>query len=134
MAVALYERILVPDGWVAYADAAATLRALRSAGLPVAAVSNVGFDLRPVLDGLGLLELLDAVVLSCEVGATKPDPRIFAAACAALGADPAQTLMVGDHLEADGGASAAGLRTLILPMTPPGGVHGLAAVLDAVAS
>jgi HAD superfamily hydrolase (TIGR01509 family) len=133
MAVALYERILVPDGWVAYADAAATLRALRSAGLPVAAVSNVGFDLRPVLDGLGLLELLDAVVLSCEVEATKPDPRIFAAACAALGADPAQTLMVGDHPEADGGASAAGLRTLILPMTPPGGVHGLAAVLDAVA-
>ena len=48
-------------------------RRCASAGVRVAAVSNVGFDLRPVLDGLGLLEHLDAVVLSYEVGAVKPD-------------------------------------------------------------
>jgi HAD superfamily hydrolase (TIGR01509 family) len=129
LATALYERILVADGWVAYADAAGVLRDLRAAGLRVGAVSNIGFDVRPVLDGLGLLGLLDGCVLSFEEGVTKPDPRIFRTACAALGADPAQTLMVGDHPAADGGAAAAGLRTLILPMTPPGGVHGLAAVL-----
>ena len=129
LATALYDRILLPDGWVAYADAAGVLEALQAAGLRVGAVSNVGFDLRPVLDGLGLLGLLDACVLSFEVGVAKPDPRIFRAACTALGVDPAQTLMVGDHPEADGGAAAAGLRTLILPMTPAGGVHGLEAVL-----
>lgn len=132
MAEALYERILVADGWVAYADALPVLGALRERGLRVGAASNVGFDLRPVLDGLGLLALLDAVVLSYEVGALKPEPRIFQVACTALGTAPKDTLMVGDHAEADGGATAAGLRSLILPMTPPGGVHGLAAVLDAV--
>jgi HAD superfamily hydrolase (TIGR01549 family) len=132
MAEALYDRILVADGWIAYADAVGVLGALRERGLRLGAVSNVGFDLRPVLDGLGLLALLETVVLSYEVGAVKPDPRIFHAACAALGVAPAETLMVGDHAEADGGAADVGLRTLILPMTPPGGVHGLAAVLDAV--
>ncbi|HEY6760426.1 MAG TPA: HAD-IA family hydrolase [Baekduia sp.] len=131
-ATVLYERILAPHGWAAYPDAAPTLRALRERGLRIAAVSNVGFDLRPVLDGLGLLALLDAVVLSYEVGAVKPDPAIFRAACAALGVAPERALMVGDHPEADGGAAGAGLATLILPMTPPGGPHGLGAVLDMV--
>jgi HAD superfamily hydrolase (TIGR01549 family) len=132
VAEGLYARILVADGWVAYADAAPVLGALRERGLRVGAVSNVGFDLRPVLDGLGLLALLEAVVLSYEVGAVKPDPRIFRAACAALAVAPEDTLMVGDHAEADGGAAAVGMRTLILPMTPPGSVHGLRAVLDAL--
>src|SRR4051794_37024896 len=77
LATALYERILRPEGWVAYPDAAPTLRALRDRGVRVAAVSNVGFDLRPVLDGLGLLAPLHAVVLSYEVGAIKPRPEIF---------------------------------------------------------
>jgi HAD superfamily hydrolase (TIGR01509 family) len=132
LATALYERILRPEGWAAYPDAAPTLRALRDRGLRLAAVSNVGFDLRPVLDGLGLLALLDAVVLSYEVGAVKPDPAIFRTACSAVGVEPQHALMVGDHPEADGGATAAGLRTLIIPMSPPGAPHGLGAVLDLV--
>jgi HAD superfamily hydrolase (TIGR01509 family) len=132
LARALYERILVPQGWSAYPDAAPTLRALKQRGIATAAVSNVGFDLRPVLAGLGLLEDMDVVVLSYEIGAVKPDPDVFHMACDALGAEPERALMVGDHREADGGAMDAGLGFLHLPMTPPGAPHGLAAVLDAV--
>jgi HAD superfamily hydrolase (TIGR01509 family) len=132
MAAALYERILAPDGWVASPDAEPTLRALRERGIRTAAVSNVGFDLRPVLAGLGLLEHLDAVVLSFEVGAVKPAPAIFAAACAAVEVEPARALMVGDHAAADGGAAEAGIRTLLIPMSPPGAPHGLDAVLRLV--
>lgn len=132
LARALYERILEPGGWSAYPDAVPTLRALKERGIATAAVSNVGFDLRPVLAGLGLLECLDAVVLSFEVGAVKPDPDIFHMACDALGVEPEKTLMVGDHREADGGAMDAGLGFLHLPMTPPGTPHGLDVVLDAV--
>jgi HAD superfamily hydrolase (TIGR01509 family) len=131
-AQALYERILIPEGWVAYPDAAPTLRALKERGIATAAVSNVGFDLRPVLAGLGLLEYLDVVVLSYEVGAVKPDPDIFFMACDALGAEPERALMVGDSREADGGAMDAGLGFLHLPMTPPGAPHGLQTVLDAL--
>jgi HAD superfamily hydrolase (TIGR01509 family) len=133
LADVLYERILHPDGWAAYPDAAPTLEALKRRGIRIAALSNVGFDLRPVLDGLGLLAHLDAVVLSHEVGVTKPDPRIFALALERLGGvAPADALMVGDHAAADGGAADAGIRTLLLPMSPPGAPHGLAAVLALV--
>jgi HAD superfamily hydrolase (TIGR01509 family) len=131
LATALYERTLVAEGWRAYADAVPTLEALRARGVRTALVSNVGFDLRPVLDGLGLLGLLDAVVLSYEVGAIKPEPEIFAAALAALDVEPGEALMVGDHA-ADGGAVALGIRSLLLPYETPGAVHGLDAVLALV--
>jgi HAD superfamily hydrolase (TIGR01509 family) len=131
LATTLYERILLPDGWVAYPDAVPTLAALGARGVRTVAVSNVGFDLRPVLDGLGLLAELDTVVLSCEVGAVKPEPAIFLAACEAVGVTPAEALMVGDHAAADGGAAEVGIRTLLLPMSPAGAAHGLSAVLSA---
>jgi HAD superfamily hydrolase (TIGR01509 family) len=118
-----------PTGWTVYPDAISTLAALRARGVATAAVSNVGFDLRPVLDGLGLLEHLDVVVLSYEVGAVKPEPAIFTAACEAVDVAPADALMIGDHAAADGGAADAGIRTLLLPMSPAGEDHGLAAVL-----
>lgn len=105
------------------------LRELRARGLRTAAVSNIGFDARPILAGLGLLEHLDAVVLSYEVGATKPSPEIFRTACAAVGADPAATLMVGDNAVDDTGGLVLGIRTLLLPMSPAGEPHGLDAVL-----
>jgi HAD superfamily hydrolase (TIGR01509 family) len=132
LARALYERILTPGGWSAYPDAAPTLRALKERGIATAAVSNVGFDLRPVLAGLGLLEDLDVVVLSYEIGVAKPDPDVFYMACDALGVEPEKCLMVGDHRGADGGAMDAGLGFLHLPMTPPGAPHGLSTVLEAV--
>jgi HAD superfamily hydrolase (TIGR01549 family) len=132
LAEALYERIRSSEGWVSYADALLVLDALRARGVRIGVVSNVGFDLRPVLAAHGVLERVDACVLSFEAGAVKPEPAIFTAACAAIGTTPEETLMVGDHPEADGGASAAGLQTLMLPMTPAGGTHGLEAVLALV--
>jgi HAD superfamily hydrolase (TIGR01509 family) len=126
---ALYERLLTAAGWRAYADTVPVLRALREAGLPVAIVSNIGFDIRPVVAGLGFADLVDAFVLSYEVGACKPDPAIFVAACDALGVAPASALMVGDT-PADAGAVTTGCRCLILPASPADAVHGLRAVVD----
>lgn len=129
----LYGRTLIPGGWRLYTDTLATLRALRERGIAMAVVSNVGFDLRPVLDGLGLSPLLDAVVLSYEVGAIKPEAVIFHAALDAIGGvAPHEALMVGDH-PVDGGAVATGIRTLLLPYSEPGATQGLDAVLALVA-
>jgi HAD superfamily hydrolase (TIGR01509 family) len=126
---ALYERLLRPDGWCVYADTLPVLRALRAAGIRVAVVSNIGFDIRPLTTGLGLADLVDAYALSCEVGACKPDPEIFRAALDALSVAPEDALMVGDT-PADAGAAVIGCRSLILPASPPNAVHGLRAVLD----
>ncbi|MFG3644856.1 HAD family hydrolase [Micromonospora sp. NPDC047762] len=126
---ALYERLLTTEGWLPYADTAPTLTALRDAGVPVAVVSNIGFDLRPHFDAWGLTDLVGAFVLSYEVGRCKPDPAIFWRACGMLGVDPEQTLMVGDT-PADAGAVAAGCSALVLPAAEPGRENGLGAVLD----
>ena len=121
---ALYDVML--DMWWAYDDSAPLLDELRARGVRSAVLSNVGVDIRPVMERHGLRA--DAVILSCEVGAVKPQPEIFRAALEALGARPEETLMVGDAWKDDGGAAALGIRTLILPRTR-GRVHGLDAVL-----
>jgi HAD superfamily hydrolase (TIGR01509 family) len=128
---ALYERLLLPDGWRLYADTLPVLRALRAAGVAVAMVSNIGFDLCPLSAALGLAGLVDAYALSYEVGACKPAPQIFRAALDDLGVAPRDAVMVGDT-PADAGAAALGCRCLILPASPPSAVHGLRAVLDLV--
>jgi len=128
LAEALYERLLRPEGWLPYADAAPTLRALAAAGVPVAVVSNIGFDIRPLFDAWGLTDLVAGWALSFEVGRCKPDPAIFLSACQTVGADPRHTLMVGDT-PADAAAVRAGCATLVLPPAEPGEVNGLAAAL-----
>ncbi|MEV7556914.1 HAD-IA family hydrolase [Streptomyces sp. NPDC089795] len=108
LARALYDRHMAPAAWRPYPDTEPTLRALRRRGLPVAVVSNIGWDLRPIFRAHGLDELVDTYVLSFELGVQKPDPAIFRAACDRLALAPADVLMVGDSREADGGARALG--------------------------
>jgi HAD superfamily hydrolase (TIGR01509 family) len=129
LADALYERVLRPEGWLAYADTVDTLALLHGAGVPVAVVSNVGFDLRPITDALGVHHLVGAYVLSYEVGRCKPDPAIFEYACASLGVPPEKVLMVGDT-PADAAAVRAGCRAYLVPAGEPGASNGLGAVLS----
>ena len=128
LADALYDRLLGPDGWLPYPDTEPTLRTLHTAGIKVAVVSNIGFDIRPHFAAWGLTGLVDAFALSYEVGRTKPDPAIFLRACGMLGVDPERTLMVGDT-PADAGAVKAGCAALVLPAAEPGRPNGLSATL-----
>jgi len=133
IAPVLYERVLSQERWLPYGDTEPTLRALRERGVKIGIVSNVPRELATIFAAHGLDGFIDAFTHSYEVGAEKPDPRIFQAACERLGADPAETLMVGDHAIADGGAVAAGLRFLHLEgEVATGGVRGLRAVIDRV--
>jgi putative hydrolase of the HAD superfamily len=108
----LHER---PARHAVYPDAAPTLRALRRTHR-LGLVTNGLTDLqRAKLGAGGLGAYFDVVVVSAEVGMGKPDPRIFAYALAALGADPGDAAMVGDSLERDvAGAQAAGMRGIWL--------------------
>lgn len=124
LAEAIYARVETDRCWQPYPDALPTLNALYAAGLKLAVVSNIGFDIRPLLDIWGFSGLCEAVVLSYEVGCQKPDPKIFWRACAALGVAAERTLMVGDT-PADAGAVNAGCSALILASAPVGTVNGL---------
>lgn len=130
---ALYERHMTPDAWRPYPDAAEVLRTLRERGVAVGVVSNIGWDPRPVFRAHGLDRYVDTYVLSYEHGLRKPDPALFATACAALGAEPARTLMVGDDRRADGGAAALGCAVHFVDHLPVSRrPDGLRPVLDLV--
>ncbi|MEU1314751.1 HAD family hydrolase [Streptomyces tibetensis] len=130
---ALYDRHMAPAAWSPYPDAVEVLRTLRERGVPVGVVSNIGWDLRPVFRAHGLDPYIDAYVLSFEHGVQKPDPRLFATACEALGADPRTTLMVGDDRRADGGAAALGCGVHFVDHLPAADrPDGLRPVLDLV--
>ena len=118
-----------PHAWTPYSGTIATLRQLRSCDTAVGVVSNTGWDIRSVIRAAGVADCIDEFTLSCEIGLVKPDPAIFALACATLAADPAETLMVGDDPRADSGAVAAGLRALLLPPCAPGGDNGIESVV-----
>ncbi|GAC70503.1 HAD family hydrolase [Gordonia soli] len=117
-AESLYERVLDPHSWQPYPDTAAVLRGLHDRGIATAVVSNIAFDLRAVLALHDLTDAVDAVSLSYEVGAIKPEPRIFTDALDRLGVAPADALMVGDSAEADGGSEAVGLRFALVEALP----------------
>ncbi|HEX2704473.1 MAG TPA: HAD family hydrolase [Candidatus Lustribacter sp.] len=128
---ALYETML--DTWQPFEDTVPTLVALRDLGIRIAVLSNVGIDIRGMLERAGVMALVDVAVFSCEVGVVKPDPAIFAHAVEGLGVPAERILMVGDHWADDGAAAALGIRTLILPRTR-GPRHGLGLVVAAASS
>jgi putative hydrolase of the HAD superfamily len=111
----------------AFPDAAPALTQLRDLGLGLVVVSNWDCSLPDVLDRVGLLTLVDHVVTSAEVGAAKPDPRVFKAALAAARCGAAEAVHVGDSPVADvEGARAAGIRACLLARGGTGDLASLA--------
>lgn len=82
-----------------YDDVEVLLQTLRAAGLKLGVCSNLSADYGPVVRSL--LPRLDAHVLSFEVGARKPEPAIYQAACRMLRCHPRDVLFVGDSPRAD---------------------------------
>lgn len=80
-----------------------------SESLPLLSISNGNADLKRV----GLNDLFVTHVSAREVGAAKPDPRPFLAACERLNLAPEQVLHIGDHPVQDIlGAARVGMRTV----------------------
>lgn len=79
---------------------------------------------REKLAASGLADRFEAVFVSGEIDAGKPDPAAFVHALERLGGDPADAWMIGDSLERDiEGALAAGLRAVWLNREGRAGGH-----------
>jgi putative hydrolase of the HAD superfamily len=108
--------------FTAFPDAAPALAELASQGRRLAVVSNWDVSLPPVLVRLGLATQFEVIVHSAGAGAAKPDPRPFQIALARLSLTPAECVHVGDDPVNDGeGATAAGLRAILVDRTGEGG-------------
>jgi putative hydrolase of the HAD superfamily len=93
-------------------DAIDLLRDLRGAGVRTGLLTNgPSWMQRRKVELLGLEDELDAIGISEELGAAKPDPAAFAATLELMATAPESAVMVGDHLDWDvRGALAAGMR------------------------
>jgi REG-2-like HAD superfamily hydrolase len=106
----VYQYFTRPEAWKLAPGAVAALSKLRAAGVRLAVVSNFDTRLRPILSALEVDKLFDAVVVSAEVGAEKPNPVIFEAALQNLAVRPWEVVHVGDDRRNDvWGARDAGI-------------------------
>jgi putative hydrolase of the HAD superfamily len=105
-----------------------TLAELRRRGHKLGLISVCSQDVPHVWDETALGGEFDATVFSCDVGVSKPDPRIYEIACERLGVEPADCLFVGDGANDElPGAVRAGMTALQLrapgePLTAEGEV------------
>jgi putative hydrolase of the HAD superfamily len=111
----LYEFFRTRDAWLVYSDVRETLTELRTRGFRLGVISNFDSRLRDILSNLGLGSFFEQAALSWEVGASKPDSRIFRRALEAMQVSPDQALHVGDSLLSDvEGARKVGLTPILL--------------------
>ena len=89
--------------------------ALERIKLPMVLVTNFYGNMHTVLAEFGLDHLFKDVIESSVVGVRKPDPAIFRLGVAALGLEPAETVMIGDNYEKDiVPAQSIGCHTILL--------------------
>lgn len=122
-----------------YEDAIPFLQSLRSGGIRIALVSNCVENTRELLSDLGVSEMADAVVLSCEVGCAKPDAWIYRYALGRLGVRASAAMFVDDQLAYCAGAVAAGMTALqiargeLSPQPVPPGITVVGSLAQAAA-
>jgi putative hydrolase of the HAD superfamily len=119
-----------------YPDVLPALAELRARGLTLVVASNWDCSLPDWLRSAGVLELVDGVVTSAEVGAAKPSPRVFERALAVARVEPGEALHAGDNLDNDvEGAAAAGVRAVLVQRdgTAPSGVDAIGSLSELAA-
>ena len=112
--IELFERFACIDLWRVFADVPSQLEAWKARGLKLAVVSNFDQRLHDLLEGLGLNPWIDAVVISSQAGAAKPNPKPLKLALQALELEAHQVWHVGDSAADEQAARAAGIRCVLV--------------------
>lgn len=116
MFTAMYEHFANAHAWQLYEDTLPALRHLKAHdSIRLFVLSNFDRRLHSILNGLGVAHFFDGVILSSEVGASKPHLRMFAAALHAAAAPASWCLHIGDDARCDhDGATAAGMHAMLV--------------------
>ena len=81
-------------------------------------MSNCWPGLRALLNHYGLEDLFDATILSCEIGAGKPDETIYREALRQLDVTPDEAVFIDDLPANVTGARAIGMHAIHFRDTP----------------
>lgn len=100
--------------WTGFREEVWTLaKCFRAQGGRTAILSNGGPEVTAGLRARRRLEdWFDVVIVSCEVGVCKPDPRIYELCLSRLGVEPAEALFVDDREENVEAAAKLGMQTV----------------------
>ncbi len=127
----LYDHFALPEAWTVFDDVLPTLEAVQGR-CRLFVLSNFDRRLRRILAGHGLDRCFEGMIISSEVGASKPHARIFETALRVASARPQDCLHIGDDPRADiadiAGAQALGIQTYLVNRP----TQGLAGVLERV--
>ncbi|MGL5081207.1 MAG: HAD-IA family hydrolase [Microcoleaceae cyanobacterium] len=111
----LYGHFATAEPWFVYPDVKPTLKLWRDRGFELGILSNFDSRLYDVLKVLELAEFFTSVTISTEVGAAKPDHKIFVIALQKHRCSPDRALHIGDSLKADyQGATIIGIPAILL--------------------
>jgi putative hydrolase of the HAD superfamily len=99
-------------------DTVRLLGDLHAAGIPVSLLSNAPHELARELDGHAELRPFRHRLFSADLALTKPDPRCYVAALAALGAEPGDVVFVDDRPANIEAAAALGMTGILFTGTP----------------
>lgn len=97
----LFEHFGRASAWRLFDDVAASFARLREFDCKIALASNFDARLRSIAAELAPLDDVDAVVVSTEVGWKKPSRQFWYAAMEQTGADPKNSVTVGDSYNED---------------------------------
>lgn len=108
----LYQSERINPEVVAFADA---LHGKYITGL----VTNAHHEfLEPIVQAAHLNKVFDHVTVSSRVGATKPNPEIFKAACRQAGVEPEEVVFIDDIARNCDGAIKVGMRGIVFEDLP----------------
>ena len=111
----LYRHFATAAPWVVYPDVLPALKRWQQLEVPLGILSNFDSRLYAVLEALALADFFESVTISTEVGAAKPDPRVFAIALQKHKCLPSGAWHIGDSFEEDyQAAKAVGMRGIWL--------------------
>jgi putative hydrolase of the HAD superfamily len=111
----LYYHFETAQPWFIYPDTIPTLEKLQRLNISLGVVSNFDSRLYKVLKALNLADFFESITISTEVGAAKPDPKIFAVALEKHDCLPENAWHIGDSKQEDyEAANAVGLRGVLL--------------------
>lgn len=92
-----------------------TLIALKMDGYKIGIISDCSAEVPLQWSETSFAQIVDASILSCEVGMKKPDPRIYQLACSRLNIFPQHCLYVGDGSSQElTGASRIGMHPILI--------------------
>jgi len=111
----LYDYFATAAPWFVYPDVKPALTKWQESGIKLAVLSNFDSRIYKVLPALQLADFFDNVTISTEIGAAKPDPKIFTAALQKCNCTIEEVVHIGDSLTADyEGAINIGIKAFLL--------------------